>query len=74
MESVCNVFRGKTGEADTGKRDYRNTPAFLEEGFRASRHGKADTPAYRSASVDYAGEVAHIIVVVLLGDIAASVL
>jgi hypothetical protein len=27
MEPLCRVSRGKTGEADTGKRDYRN-PAF----------------------------------------------
>src|SRR5688572_15254446 len=24
MEPLCHVSRGKTGEADTGKRDYRN--------------------------------------------------
>ena len=28
MESVCDVFRGKTGETDSGKRDYRNRVLF----------------------------------------------
>jgi hypothetical protein len=30
MESVCDVFREKTGEVDIGKRDYRHLKQGLD--------------------------------------------
>jgi hypothetical protein len=50
MESLCRVSRGKTGEADTGKRDYRHREGLSFLNGIELAQAYPDTNAARAAS------------------------